>query len=128
MESAAPATMFVVDHESPEPPFEQLRKQILAGVTGGDMVAGDKLPTVRALADQLNLAVNTVAKTYRELEKSGAIETRGRRGSFIAASGGADVKGREAAERFAAVMHDLGVDDAAALKLAEAALRSRHPG
>ncbi|GAB3566241.1 GntR family transcriptional regulator [Spelaeicoccus albus] len=116
---------FTLDNDSSEPPYEQLRRQVLAGVNSGDMVVGHKLPTVRALADQLGLAVNTVAKTYRELEKSGIIETRGRRGTFIAASGGIDVKGRRAADRFAATMHDLGVDDATALKMAEAALRSR---
>lgn len=118
---------FSIDHDSAVPPYEQLRLQILTGVTSGEMVVGTKLPTVRAMAGSLELAVNTVAKAYRELEKSGTIETRGRRGSFIAASGGTDAKARAEADRFAASMHDLGVDDRTALKLAEAALQSRMP-
>lgn len=116
---------FSIDHDSAAAPYEQLRLQIVAAVGSGDMVVGTKLPTVRAMAEQLGLAVNTVAKTYRELEKSGTIETRGRRGSFIAASGGTDEKVRSAADVFASAMHDLGVDDATAVKAAEAALRSR---
>lgn len=115
---------FTVDHDAAVPPYEQLRLQILARVGSGDLVVGAKLPTVRAMADRLGVAVNTVAKTYRELEKSGTIETRGRRGSFIAPSGGTDERVRQAADAFAASMHDLGVDGATALKAVEAALES----
>ena len=44
---------------------------------------GHRLPTVRALAQELGIANNTVARAYRELEVAGAIETRGRAGSFV---------------------------------------------
>ena len=62
----------------------QLREQITAAAVAGSLPAGTKLPTVRALADQLGLAPNTVAKAYRELENAGVIETRGRAGSYVA--------------------------------------------
>ena len=72
-----------VDHASAVAPFEQLRAQIAARVAGGALPAGTKLPTVRALAAELGLAANTVARVYRELEADGVIVTEGRRGSFV---------------------------------------------
>ena len=64
------------------PPFEQLRAQIATRAASGDLPAGTRLPTVRALAAELGLAANTVAKAYRALETDGVITTEGRRGTF----------------------------------------------
>jgi DNA-binding transcriptional regulator YhcF (GntR family) len=72
-----------VDHHAAEPPFEQLRRQIGRQVASGVLPAGTRLPTVRALADQVGLAVNTVARVYRELEADGVVVTQGRRGTFV---------------------------------------------
>ena len=72
------------DPSRPEPPFEQLRAQIAAQVASGELEAGTKLPTVRALAAELGLAVNTVARVYRELEADSVVVTEGRRGTFVA--------------------------------------------
>ncbi|NUR07812.1 MAG: GntR family transcriptional regulator [Nocardioidaceae bacterium] len=72
-----------VDPASPVPPFEQLRTQVAGRVASGDLPPGTRLPTVRALATQLGLAVNTVARVYRELEADGVVETRGRQGTFV---------------------------------------------
>ena len=65
------------------PLFEQLRTQIIDGIREGRLVAGARLPTVRELAGRLGLAVNTVARTYRELETAGMVETRRRLGTFV---------------------------------------------
>lgn len=73
-----------IDHDAVEPAFEQVRRQITAGVHDGSLPSGHKLATVRALAEQLALAPNTVAKAYRALESDGIIETRGRNGTFVA--------------------------------------------
>ncbi len=75
-----------LDPNGPVPPFEQLRSQIAARVADGRLAAGTKLPTVRSLAEELGLAVNTVARAYRELEADGLLETRGRRGTFVGSS------------------------------------------
>ncbi len=72
-----------IDQTSAVPPFEQLRSRVATQVTDGSLPAGAKLPTVRALAADLGLAVNTVAKAYRALETDGVIETRGRAGTFV---------------------------------------------
>ena len=72
-----------IDPSAAEPPFEQLRRQIAARASGGELPAGTRLPTVRALAAEVGLAVNTVARVYRELEADGVVVTEGRRGTFV---------------------------------------------
>jgi len=72
-----------VDPTSGTPPFEQLRIQIASRVASGEVAPGTKLPTVRSLATDLGLAVNTVARVYRELETDGVVVTEGRRGTFV---------------------------------------------
>lgn len=72
-----------VDPASTVPPFEQLRTQIATRVARGALPAGTKLATVRQLAGELGLAVNTVARAYRELEADGVVVTHGRRGTFV---------------------------------------------
>src|SRR5258706_4913612 len=93
------AVKLTVDAGSPVPPYEQVRTQIAAQARAGELAAGTRLPTVRQLAGELGLAVNTVARAYRELEQAKLVETRGRHGTFVTAAA-AGVPG--AAERLAA--------------------------
>ncbi|WP_187977048.1 GntR family transcriptional regulator [Mycetocola sp. JXN-3] len=79
--------MVRIDPQDPTPPFEQIRAQIVAGTLDGSLPAGTRIPTVRGLAAELQVAAGTVAKAYRRLEEDGIIETRGRSGSVIAAAG-----------------------------------------
>jgi DNA-binding transcriptional regulator YhcF (GntR family) len=72
-----------IDPASPLPPFEQLRSQIASQAASGELPAGTRLPTVRQAAADLGVAVNTVARAYRELEADGVITTHGRRGTFV---------------------------------------------
>ncbi|MCC9204809.1 GntR family transcriptional regulator [Arthrobacter sp. zg-Y769] len=76
-----------IDASSSVPPYEQLRLQILDGVNDGHLAVGTRLPPVRALAGHLGLAVNTVAKAYRELEQAQVVTTRSRAGTVVAAGG-----------------------------------------
>jgi DNA-binding transcriptional regulator YhcF (GntR family) len=73
-----------VAYESPVAPYEQVRVQIADAIESGELAVETRLPTVRQLAGDLDLAVNTVARAYRELEMAGLVETRGRHGSFVA--------------------------------------------
>jgi DNA-binding transcriptional regulator YhcF (GntR family) len=114
-----------IDQHSSVPPFEQLRVQLLEQVRDGSLAAGARLPTVRSLADELGLAVNTVARAYRELESDGIVETRGRNGTFVAASGDATRQAAQhAARAYADRIRQLGVAHDEALELVTAALRS----
>ncbi|WP_067653161.1 GntR family transcriptional regulator [Nocardia harenae] len=114
-----------ITHDSPVPPYEQLRIGVVAQVRSGALTAGTKIPTVRALAGQLGLAPNTVARAYRELEADGVLETRGRQGTFIASSGDPtrDLAGRAATE-YVAVVRRLGLDDRSALRYIRSALEA----
>lgn len=115
---------FRIDDESEVPPFEQVKQQVIEGVRSGGLPAGAKLPTVRHLADELGLAANTVARAYRELEHLDVIETRGRNGSYVAASGdGTRRQVQVAAAAFADRVRELGADHELALDLVAAALR-----
>jgi DNA-binding transcriptional regulator YhcF (GntR family) len=104
-----------VDPGAAEPPFEQLRRQIAARVGSGELPAGTRLPTVRALAVEVGLAVNTVARVYRELESDGVVVTEGRRGTFVSPSAAAardDVRDAAASYAAAARRAGLGVTEA----------------
>jgi len=117
---------FTIDPRSSTPPFEQLRVQLIDGVRSGAIAPGAKLPTVRGLADELGLAANTVARAYRELEADEVIETRGRNGSFVSATGDATQKQAQlAAAAYADRITALGVEPEDALAMVRAALESR---
>lgn len=110
-----------MDPSSGTPLFEQLRGGVIAAVRDGTLRAGSRMPTVRELAVQLDLAVNTVARAYRELEKAGIIETRGRHGTFVARSDPADAAMAAAAHDYAQAARALGLGRAEALRYLDAA-------
>jgi DNA-binding transcriptional regulator YhcF (GntR family) len=110
-----------VDQHASRPLFDQLRTQIIDGVRDGTLPPGTRLPTVRELAGQLSLAVNTVARAYRELESAGILETRGRFGTFVARVDPADDAMATAAHAYVSTAQALGVGKAEALRYVEAA-------
>lgn len=110
-----------VDPHGAKPLFDQLRTQIIEGIRDGRLPPGTRLPTVRVLAVQLSMAVNTVARAYRELEGAGILETRGRFGTFVARADPADSAMAEAADAYVATARSLGVGKAAALRYVETA-------
>jgi len=116
-------TQLEVDVSSEVPAFEQIREQVVAHVAAGRMVAGDRLPTIRALATDLGLAPGTVARAFRELEAEGIVETRRRAGTVIAAGASvpADVA-RRAAEVYVATVRAAGLADDEALDVVRGAL------
>jgi DNA-binding transcriptional regulator YhcF (GntR family) len=118
-----PDLTLTVDTQAGTPPYEQIRVQVIEAVRTGALVPGDKLPTVRRLADDLGLAPNTVARSYRALEQDEVIETRGRLGSFVAATGDAQHRQVQlAAVVYADRVRSLGVPADEALAIVRAAL------
>lgn len=69
---------------SPTPAYRQILDQVATAAATGRLVEGETLPTVRALAETLELNPNTVARAFTELSRSGVIESRGNRGMFVA--------------------------------------------
>lgn len=74
-----------LDMTSATPPYEQVRTQLAGHIRTGSLRAGDKLPVVRALAADLGVATNTIARAYRELEAGGLVTTRRRVGTIVQA-------------------------------------------
>lgn len=77
------STQISVDLEAATAPYEQIRSQIAAFINLGELAAGSKLPTVRALATDLGVAAGTVARAYKELEAEGLISSRRRAGTVV---------------------------------------------
>jgi GntR family transcriptional regulator len=94
-----------IDSTSTMPAYEQVRAQIAAKISSEELPAGAKLPTIRGLAAELGLAVNTVAHAYRELEGAGLIVTRPRHGTTVA-PGHSSRPGAAGRERLRAVARD----------------------
>jgi GntR family transcriptional regulator len=66
------------------PIYLQLMEQVKHNIETGALRAGDQLPGIRPLAEELVINPNTVAKAYRELEHEGVIELRHGAGAFVA--------------------------------------------
>lgn len=95
--------------------------QIIDGIRDGRLSPGIRLPTVRDLASQIGLAVNTVARSYRELESAGVLETRGRYGTFVARADPADAAMAAAANSFVEAARSLGIGKSDALRYLDSA-------
>lgn len=75
--------MLKINLNSPVPIYEQLMGEIKRMIEEKELEPGESLPTIRGLASQLDVAINTVARAYQELEKLTLIKSRGRKGSFV---------------------------------------------
>jgi GntR family transcriptional regulator len=112
-------TLVAVDLTSPVPPFEQIRAQLAEAIARGALEPGARLPTVRQLAADLDVAPNTVGRAYRALEEAALVRTAGRHGTVVADAAPVTRSRRraalrEAAERYRADVARLGftVEDA----------------
>src|SRR6058998_26994 len=71
------------------PIYLQLMEQVKHAIETGALRAGEQLPGIRPLAEELVINPNTVAKAYRELEHEGIIELRHGAGAFVSENAGA---------------------------------------
>lgn len=74
---------FRLDPKTGTPFYRQIIDQIKFGIASGNLKTGEQLPTVRALAVDLKVNLNTIAKAYRELEIQNVLETQQGTGTFI---------------------------------------------
>ena len=72
-----------LNFKSGKPVYLQLVDQVKAAAASGALRAGEALPSIRPLAEELRINRNTVAKAYAELEAQGVIETLAGRGCFL---------------------------------------------
>ena len=106
----------------------QAREALRGLIDRGELLPGERLPTVRALAADAALAPNTVARAYRELEQAGYLEGRGRAGTFVVdepppATDDAETALADAVDRYLVRAKQLGFDATAATQAVEAATR-----
>lgn len=77
---------FRLDPKTGIPFYRQVIDQIKFGIAAGNLKVGEQLPTVRALAVELKVNLNTVAKAYKELEIQKILETQQGTGTFVNAN------------------------------------------
>lgn len=106
-----------IDSRSGVPIYVQLVAQVRHAVEVGGLGPGEKLPTVRGLAEELAIAPNTIVKAYNELQREGLVESRPGVGTVIA-EGVAEVA-REGKRRAIFERLRVLVRDAAALGITE---------
>lgn len=97
--------MITVDLQSRTPIYEQLCGKISELIYRGVLKPNEQLPSVRALAKELGINPNTVAKTYQELERNNMIYSLSGRGSFVAEADIEEAKSR-ALESFDAAVKE----------------------
>src|SRR5689334_24231032 len=73
----------VISTGSTTPIYKQIADQLRLGVANGKLSVEDQLPSVRALAEELVLNPNTVARAYTDLAREGIVQARPGRGAFI---------------------------------------------
>ncbi|MFB5190952.1 GntR family transcriptional regulator [Alicyclobacillus fastidiosus] len=99
-----------LDTGSGVPIYLQLKQQIIQKVVRGEWGPGHQLPTVRQLAVDVRVNVNTVSRVYSEVEREGFIQTHQGKGTFVSAKSrwAGDVGDRmEAVERFAEMVMEM---------------------
>lgn len=73
----------IISNSSQEPIYEQIVKQIKSNIIKGELEEGEMLPSIRGLAQELQISVITTKRAYEELEHEGFIETVPGKGSFV---------------------------------------------
>ena len=101
-----------IDQADQTPVYQQIRDQIVAAIARGELVAADRLPSVRALAGDLGVNLHTVNKAYAVLRDEGYLLMRGRSGAVVADVGQTATPERVAAnaERLAAGLYQLALE------------------
>ncbi len=73
----------IISNSSGEPIYQQISSQIKTLILNGALKAGDALPSMRTLAQQLRISVITTKRAYEDLERDGFIESYTGKGSFV---------------------------------------------
>ena len=109
-----------LDFGSDRPIYLQIRDQIVLGVARGELAPGEKLPTIRALAEECGINMMTASKAYQLLKQEGVITTDRRSGAVVAARDGTAGPSRETLDGLRLRLGELrlaGLDLEAALEL-----------
>jgi GntR family transcriptional regulator len=75
----------IISNSNPLPIYEQIMDQVKRQIMNGELAEGDPLPSIRKLAQELQISVITTKRAYEELEREGFLDTVGGKGTFVAA-------------------------------------------
>jgi GntR family transcriptional regulator len=75
----------LISNSSPDPIYEQIARQIKGQIISGELAEGTPLPSIRKLAQDLQISVITTKRAYDELEGEGFLDSVGGKGTFVAA-------------------------------------------
>lgn len=98
-----------LDFNSERPIYQQIRDQIVVGIAQGVLSPGEKLPTVRALADEAGVNMMTVSKAYQLLKQEGYITTDRRSGTVVSAREGTQTVPEQTVQRLKLALSELRV-------------------
>lgn len=128
---AAAVMIIHVDERSAVPLFEQVRRQFVRLIASGQLAAGDQLPPIRQLANDLDIARGTIAKVYDALVRDGYVATNGRHGTIVLDTPSGTMTSADldaAADALAVVVTQLDLDAKQAHLALDAALDRLRPG
>ncbi len=117
-----------MDFDKNVPIYIQIMDEIKHRVIAGTLKSGDKVPSVRDLAEELKVNPNTIVRAYQELEREGLTETRRGMGTFIKEQGEAqgnklkETIGLAVSKIFVRKMRDAGINDDDILSLIKKAM------
>ena len=77
----------ILNNGSDQPLYQQIKDQIKTSIFNNEFKEGEQLPSIRSLANDLNVSVLTTKRVYAELEAEGFIITRVGKGSYVAPGG-----------------------------------------
>lgn len=110
--------MIAIDERSMVPVYQQIINGIIGDINNKNLKPNDRLPAVRKMAQNLDVAPGTVAKAYADLERLGFAASRGRRGTFVVASTDPRYEeANEAARHYLSQIKRLGLTDREAIDL-----------
>ena len=107
--------------------MDEIKRRVIAGV----LHPGDKVPSVRELAEELKVNPNTIVRAFQELERAGITETRRGMGTFISEGEGMNAvelkaqMGQAEAGSFVARMREAGISDDEIIRLVTAAVNQK---
>jgi len=88
MMKEAGSMLLKLDFESDIPIYQQIRNQVVMGIAAGRLAAGERLPTIRALAEEAGINMMTASKAYQLLKQEGYIRTDRRSGAVVCPQAG----------------------------------------
>lgn len=121
-----------MDFDKNTPIYIQIMFEIKKRISTGQLGPGEKLPSVRDLADELKVNPNTIVRAYQELEREGITETKRGMGTFVVENDKNSILqmkktiGKNFAEEFIKKMREAGVSDDEIMNLVKEALNSKN--